>query len=445
MANTKSKAFVAFATISIIVILVKYSKMGFHWSALALIFLLYFLIFGFLVYYCIFANPANSPMAHFLTIALPHHLQSTLVSLPFIGGPAVATVEFLAQRFLLLMYLAIVLGCWSIIFTYVYPWIDRQQSEEYSISALHKSMGYMVFALCMFSWRMTSRTSPGIITPTTLSLYQHYPFDDWMYTPSEKYPLKLARSKFDRMKYQHFVPRYDHYCGWVDNTIGEENYRHFLLFLLVHTGMCYYGAHVLGRLFYNEIQIRKLLQVTFFDRSSGKEIPSSLWIAMQYLFYKYLYESVVLVVLLVMSITLSLFLGYHVYITSYGLTSNETYKWSQIQKWYRLELQRYQEYEQTAPSTSDSNVIRSSKPTTNGTNENGDDNDVTCTPPTVVAAGTDALRSDEDDDNGIPQHPGPPPVNLYDRGFWQNWYQVIDPIPNRKRRRRQQQQSPKNH
>jgi palmitoyltransferase ZDHHC4 len=420
---------------------------GVHRGVLALIFLLYFSLFGFLVYYCIFANPRTSPIARALTIAWPQRFQAMLAGIPYIGSSAVAAAEFLAQRVLLILYLVIVLGCWSIIFTYVYPWIDRQHPDataSCAVSTRHKSMGFLVFFLCMTSWTMTRRASPGIITPTTLSLYQHYPFDDWMYTHSNKYPLKLARSKFDRMKYQHFVPRYDHFCGWVDNTIGEENYRHFLLFLLVHTGMCFYGSYVLGRLFYNEIRIRNLLQVTFFDRASGREVPSSLSVALQYLFYKYLNESIVLVVLVVMSITLTLFLGYHIYITSYGLTSNETYKWSQIRKWYRAELQRYQQYQTKVPSTNGRTTTLPSKSTPNEEENDDDDIDVTCIPPTVAAAATEAHSSSDEYDDGIPQHPGPPPVNLYDRGFWQNWYQVLDPIPHRKRRRRRRMlQSPK--
>jgi palmitoyltransferase ZDHHC4 len=152
---------------------------------------------------------------------------------------------------------------------------------------------------------------------------------------------KIARSKYDRMKYHSYIPKYDHYCYWMNNTFGEENYRYFILFLIVHASMCIYGSIIIGILFYNDIYIIHQYHVrTFIDTLTNIQIPVTTYILFQYLVTVYMYEIAVLLVLIVMSMALTLFLGYHIYITTFtGLTSHEMYKWNQIQKWYRTELQ----------------------------------------------------------------------------------------------------------
>jgi hypothetical protein len=82
--------------------------------------------------------------------------------------------------------------------------------------------------------------------------------------------------------------------------------------------MCIYGTVMLTKLFMGEIKDKKLLEVTYFDRTSGQEFKATKWIVFQYLFHRHVFESGVLAVMGVMSISLVGFLGYHVYITSVG-------------------------------------------------------------------------------------------------------------------------------
>ena len=119
------------------------------------------------------------------------------------------------------------------------------------MSSYHKYIGYVGFASCVISWRYAMTTNPGIITKTNIQRYDHFPYDHLLFTPdricSTTGVRRLARSKYDRFKYKQNVARFDHYCGWVYNSIGEENYRFFLLFLLVHAGtyssqVCTQGA-----------------------------------------------------------------------------------------------------------------------------------------------------------------------------------------------------------
>ena len=389
-----------------------------------ILFLVYVLLIGICIYYCNFADPNTSTVAHVLHVTGPQYISSTLQK---ICPPFLLDILHLlfVQNVMVLVYLAITLGCWSIIFFYVYPWMTRQHqhltSTTTSASAAdfdstaaiflplhHQYIGIVVFAICMLSYRIGTQSSPGIISSANaVPFYNHYPYDNYMYEPPSntsasdssrnRQLLKLARSKFDRIKYHHYIPRYDHYCIWMNNTFGEENYRYFLLFLLIHVAMCVYGSVILGILFYNDIYVIHQLHLrTFVDIFTKAEVPVTTFILFNYIVSSYTYEVAVLAVLIVMSITLLLFLGYHIYmITFTGLTSNEMYKWSQIQKWYKSEIKLYKRQEK----------MKMSNQTTEATVE----------------------------------HPGPKPINIYNYGVVQNWKHVLYPVSIQKRRRRQQQ------
>ena len=383
------------------------------------------------VYFCVLADPDDSPLARFLTETIPR--KAWLLLERCLGPKSLSVVGFFLDRLMMLFYCVVVFGSWAIIFSHVYKWLDEQ---DY-VSPIHKYFGYAVFGLCFTSWRWAFKTSPGIITAKNIHRYDHFPYDDIMFVPGRVCPTRniprLARSKFDRYKYNENVPRFDHYCGWVHNTIGEENYRWFLLFLLVHVGMCAYGTYVIGHLYYGEILDKRLLEVTFFDRYSGEELKATKWIIFQYLFNARLMVSAVFAIMSVMTVALGLFLLYHAWMTSRGLTTNESYKWEQVKKWYKRELKRYEKAVQNGeidpvtgrPLQSSSKKSSTSRPIVT-------DGDVTCTSgdgPDPVPTGD--AKYDEEDEDPI-AHPGPPPVNIYNRGLLENWKEVIFPLSLRK-------------
>ena len=165
----------------------------------------------FFMYYCVMADPETSPIARHLGYTLPDQIWSALGKI--CGKRGMTVVNWIADRALILLYVIVVHGSWSVIFAYVYPWIGRQSY----VSQIHRVIGVFVFASCVISWRYASTSSPGIITKDTLHLYDHYPYDNYMFEPglcrTRKIP-RLARSKFDRHKYEENVPRFDHFCGW---------------------------------------------------------------------------------------------------------------------------------------------------------------------------------------------------------------------------------------
>jgi palmitoyltransferase len=284
-------------------------------------FLVCYVIFcGMVMYFCVIADPSTSQMAHVFQVRLPNKMWSMMGSI--LSDKQMDSLQSILDLGLVLVYFFVVLGCWTIVFWYIYPWIDR----SVGVGNYHKNVGYVLFLACFGSWRLANKSLPGIITPKSFQRFDHYPYDNLMFVPNKRCEttkqIRIPRSKFDRLKYHQNVPRYDHFCGWVYNTIGEENYRWFLLFLLIHVVMCLYGCSVCALLFYSEIKEKQLLEITFFDRASGEHVRSNLFIVTQYLFARNTLEFAVFAIMFVMGIALGAFLGYHVSIISWILSDN---------------------------------------------------------------------------------------------------------------------------
>jgi len=185
----------------------------------------------FFMYYCVMADPETSSIARFLGYTLPDKIWSTLGSA--CGRRGMAVVEWITDRALILLYIVVVHGSWSVIFAYVYPWI----ASQHYVSQIHRVIGGVVFAACVFSWRHACTSSPGIITKQTMHLYDHYPYDNYMFEPTlcrTRNIIRPARSKFDRYKYQENVPRYVVHVSFFSRR-GFDG----LSALCTHTLSCY--------------------------------------------------------------------------------------------------------------------------------------------------------------------------------------------------------------
>jgi palmitoyltransferase ZDHHC4 len=203
--------------------------------AAAAIFGTYLTLLVVLLYYCVVADPKTSRTAHYLTMTVPTMFWQWLQT--HLGQEYYQAVEYVLDRALMHFYCMIVYGGWLVVFVYIYPWVGRQDYLPH----YHRSIGVIWCVACFVSWRLAHTVPPGIITSETLLWYDHYPYDDLLFPAGQichtRHIPKLARSKFDRYRYHENVARFDHFCGWVHNTIGEENYRWFLLFLVVHVGV----------------------------------------------------------------------------------------------------------------------------------------------------------------------------------------------------------------
>lgn len=106
------------------------------------------------------------------------------------------------------------------------------------------------------------------------------------------------------------------------------------------------------------------------------------------------------------------------YITSYNRTTNEDSKWSDITKWYKKEQTKYREaVKKGLVKGNAASSATAETPTVN-------DGDVSCT------GGSAGLQTAASRTGYV--DPGPVPQNVYDRGFVENWKEVLFPISKRK-------------
>lgn len=355
----------------------------------------------FIVYFCVVSNPHDSKIAYFVQVTLPHVIWNRLNRI--CGEKTMLVLNHVSDRIMVVAYFTLVGGCWFIVFANLYPWLLY---DSPGLSNIHAVIGVFVFLACFSAWAVANSSHPGIITTRNFHRYDHYPYDHLLFEADRKCRTtgvyKIPRSKYDRIKYDGLVPRYDHFCGWTNNTYGEENYRWFLMFLLNHVIMCFYGTYVCYLLFSEEIKTKRLAQLTFFDRTTGETMQASYYIIFQYIFARRTHEVGLTMVMFVMGIALMCFLGYHVYITSIGQTTNENGKWTDVRSWYKKQKHLYEKAvreERVSISTS----IES---------DTADKNDKT--------------PNDDSEDRRI-MDPGPIPKNLYNRGFVANWTEVFFP------------------
>jgi hypothetical protein len=117
--------------------------------------------------------------------------------------------------------------------------------------------------------------------------------------------------------------------------VGEENYRFFLTFLAVHVGMCWYGAILTCRLLWSEV----------LNESSDSAALQNLSFLQRFLelaFFKWRL-TILMVFLFTCSFALTGFLGFHVYIVSLGMTTNEYYKWKEVSLKHKRDTNDYKQ------------------------------------------------------------------------------------------------------
>jgi hypothetical protein len=180
----------------------------------------YFFVCVWVTFSCILNDPSQNILANFLVNTLPKFVVRLLSKT--LGPNVVKKFKVVTDRALLLIYMIVVLGSWSIMFTYGYTFIERSSH----VSNWHKWSGYLVFIACMTSWFKAHGTSPGYITERNIVRFDNYPYDGLLFVNKVCPTMgirKLARSKYDRYTNRH-VARFDHFCGWIDNT-GTFSFR----------------------------------------------------------------------------------------------------------------------------------------------------------------------------------------------------------------------------
>ena len=216
----------------------------------------------------------------------------------------------------------------------------------HSLRFYHKLLLFVLLPQPYF-WLWLSAKSNGstYITPANhASQMRHYPYDRVLYHPgntcSTCHFLKPARSKHCSIC-KTCVSRMDHHCIWVNNCLGQGNYKYFLLLLLSTGILIAYGAYLAWYSLSPPVaeQYARYESWYRYKPTPGSDPKSWVnWLGAKghyFTIYLSLYldlgglsaAGVGLLALLTWPLPLGL-LAYHIYLIWAGMTTNESSKWA---------------------------------------------------------------------------------------------------------------------
>lgn len=114
----------------------------------------------------------------------------------------------------------------------------------------------------------------------------------------------------------------------MNNCVGERNYRWFLLFLYLNTVLMVYGIWATSSILLHDMDTHKLLTATF--TRSGKQVPATYFIVLQYLLGTRTEVCMVGALCIVMGLLVGGFFVYHACLAATNTTTNESVKWGNM-------------------------------------------------------------------------------------------------------------------
>lgn len=228
-----------------------------------------------------------------------------------------------------LLYLLLYLGSFA---TFTYEGWGRMVPMDLALSTA-------LVGACLCSFVVACSVPAGTITQTSWQRFENYKPDGIIYESGKecvtcKVP-KLARSKHCRLCGV-CQSRFDHHCGWLNQCVGELNYRHFLFFLALHSLTFFWGSSCLWGVLKREMVEKKLWEATFYSPSSGMTVGATPLVVLQYMVVHEGAVCGVLALCFVMAVVLAGFLLYHLRLAWGNTTTNETFKWSAVRAHAKL-------------------------------------------------------------------------------------------------------------
>lgn len=328
-----------------------------------------------------------------------------------------------------ILYLIICLGSWSIYIAYAFPLIIASKI----IPTWHVGTGLLTFLLCLASFQKICHTSPGNITARSMPKFDNYEYDNVLFVNRICPTLnirKLPRSKYCRVTKRH-VPRFDHFCGWLNKPIGEENYRFFLFFIFVQTFMCIYGSYVSALIFWEQIVKDDLLNARFYNASTGVEVDAGFRVIFNYLYAKNRGVSGCFLLQVILGIAFLVFFIFHIMLVCRNMTTNEFSKWRSVRKWHLQAKKRY------LAAVKEGRVGKDKVDGKGGFQAADalENVDVGCAGISMKSEeARDQYHPEDDESEEMDESvdPGPFPVNIYNLGIIENVKEVLFPRSQRK-------------
>ncbi|KAL2257780.1 hypothetical protein VTK26DRAFT_9175 [Humicola hyalothermophila] len=216
------------------------------------------------------------------------------------------------------------------------------------LSTLHKVTGTISILLPYLFLYLSAFSDPGFITPQNhIPEMARYPYDFTLFHPGTACTtcrfLKPARSKHCGLCGR-CVAKHDHHCIFINNCVGANNHRYFLLLLLSTAVLTLYGAALGLHLMTAKMRLRFPNWALLPWRANGGDgMPTRQWLVIWSWGMQQsggggvsgvrggvAVGAVTLLALMTSPLVWAL-LGYHLWLVYCGTTTNESMKWSDWQ------------------------------------------------------------------------------------------------------------------
>ncbi|KAM8837947.1 palmitoyltransferase ZDHHC4 isoform 2-T2 [Spinachia spinachia] len=193
----------------------------------------------------------------------------------------------------------------------------------------HLSVPYVLLVLQTVFFYLCIKRDPGTVTKKKISgLLSLYPYDGRLFHPGVSCEtcklIKPARSKHCGVC-NRCVQRFDHHCVWVNNCIGAQNTRYFLLYLASVCAAAGDVAVLTGDMLFHAVLRSGLLRASYVDEY-GEQQPAGPLFVVQHLFLTFPRIVFMLGFLAFVFVLLAGYALFHFYLAVVNQTSNEWYK-----------------------------------------------------------------------------------------------------------------------
>ncbi|NP_001290621.1 probable palmitoyltransferase ZDHHC4 [Esox lucius] len=190
------------------------------------------------------------------------------------------------------------------------------------------SVPYILLVIKSWFFYLCINRDPGTVTKKRhAGQVQLYPYDKRLFHPGLCCPtcqlVKPARSKHCRVC-NRCVQRFDRHCVWVNNCVGAQNTRYFLLYLLSVCAMAGDIALLTGDMLHAVVR-SGLLRARYVD-DNGQQQEAGMLFVIQHLFLTFPRIVFMLGFLVFVFLLLASYAMFHFYLGVVNQTSNEWYK-----------------------------------------------------------------------------------------------------------------------
>ncbi|TRY83994.1 hypothetical protein DNTS_009942 [Danionella cerebrum] len=188
---------------------------------------------------------------------------------------------------------------------------------------------YILLGLKSYLFYMCCSRDPGTLTKANhAAQVRIYQYDEKLFQQGVRCStcqlLKPARSKHCRVC-DRCVQRFDHHCVWVNNCIGAQNTRYFLLYLLSVCAMAGNIAVLTADMLLQAVLRSGLLHAHYIDEQ-GIQQPAGPLFIIQHLFMTFPRIVFMLGFLVFVFFLLAGYSLFHIYLALVNQTSNEWFK-----------------------------------------------------------------------------------------------------------------------